>query len=117
MNFFEELDKIIQHDVLQQSHISIFLEKLVKLKEYDLLVKIIQVLINKDFKGNGKIISKILQWIKKAIRSKDDDKIIRYIDIIGRMSHLNTIKSGNRMTNIRVLALFNQLIKEAEESK
>lgn len=113
--FIEQLEKNIQYDQLQQSHISSFLEKLVKSEKYDLLVKSIQILIGKDYAGNSKIINKILQGIKKAIRMKDDDLIIRYIDIIGTMSFLNTVKSGNRQTNSRKLEKFNQLIKEAEE--
>jgi hypothetical protein len=115
--FIEQLEKNIQYNQLQQSHISSFLEKLAKSENYDLLVKSIQILIDKDYTGNGKIINKILQGIKKAIRTKNDDLIIRYIDIIGTMSFLNTVKSGNRQTNSRKLEKFNQLIKEAEENK
>jgi len=80
-----------------------------------LLIKSLQVLIDKDYTCNGKIIYKILQGIKRAMQSKNDNLIIRYIDIIRPMSVLNTVKSGNRKTNTIRLEKFNRLIKEAEE--
>jgi len=59
-----------------------FLENLVKLGKYDLLVKIIQIYIDEDYESKGKIIYKTLQVIKKAIQSKNDDLILKYIKYI-----------------------------------
>jgi hypothetical protein len=116
-NFMKEFELIIKHDLLHKSKINVFLNNLVMLERYDLLIKSLQILIDRDYTGNGKVINKILQGIKKAIRLKNDDLIIRYNNIIGTMSFLNTVKSGNRQTNARKLENFNKLIKEAEESK
>ena len=115
--FLEELGKTISYDMIRETHISVFLTKLVILQRYDLLIKTVQILLDKDFTGNDKVINKILQGIKRAIQSKSDNLIIRYINIINTMSILNTIKSGNRNTNARHLAKFEKLIKEAEEGK
>jgi len=103
-------------DILMQgSKIKGFLENLVKLHKYDFLIKIVQVLIDEDFMGNKRLLPKILQKIKNAIRSKNDDLIIRYVDIISKMNIINSIKSGNRQANAIHLEIFNKLINEAEE--
>jgi len=59
-----------------------FLENLAKLEKYDLLVKIIQIYIDQDYKYKGKMLYKILQNIKKAIQTKNDDLILKYIKFI-----------------------------------
>jgi hypothetical protein len=122
----EVIDTIGEDDIIENfrkildimmsgSQIKVFLENLAKLHKYDFLIKIIQVLIDEDFMGNKRLLPTILQKIKNAIRSKNDDLIIRYIDVIGKMNLINSIKSGNRQTNAIHLERFNKLIKEAEE--
>ena len=115
--FFKEFENVIKYNLIGKSYLSRFLKGLVVLGEDELLLRSLQILVDKDYTGNKKVIYKILQAIKKAIRLKDNNKIIRYIDIIGTMSFLNTVKSGNSVTNSRVLTNFNKLIKEAEETK
>jgi hypothetical protein len=59
-----------------------FLDNLVKLKKYDLLIKIIQIYIDQDYKYKGKMLYKILQNIKKAILDKNDDLILKYVKYV-----------------------------------
>jgi len=60
-------------------YIAKFLENLVKLEKYDLLLKIIQLYIDENYSNKGKMIDKMLPNIKKAIQSKNDNLIIKYI--------------------------------------
>jgi len=113
--FIEQLRKNVKNYVNQNTNISKFLEKLVQLKDYDLLIKSLQVLIDEDYTGNKTIISTLLQKIKRAI--PNDDLIIRYLNIIKSMSWSNSVKSGNRQMNAVNRDRFNKNIKEAEEFK
>ena len=117
-NFFKELERIIKHDFrLSYTSLSKILKEFVILNNFEFLLRGLQILIDQDYTGNKKIIYKILQSIKKSIREKQNDKIMKYIDIIGTMSFTNTVKSGNRTTNSRILDKFNKLIKDIDDQK
>ncbi len=59
-----------------------FLENLVRLEKYDLLVKIIQMYVDQNHKFKGKMIYKILQSIKKSILDKNKDLILKYVKFL-----------------------------------
>ena len=126
LNFLDFIDKeiligylkqIISKHLLYTYTTSNFLTKLVSLKNYDLLIECLKILIDEDHAGNGIIINKILQEVEKAIRLKNYDIIIKYINIISTMDYLNSVKSSNKMNAIKNLENFNKLIKQAGESK
>jgi len=63
--------------------IILFLENITKLEKYDLLFKTIQTyIITNDDQYKVKTTNKILQNLKKAIKSKNDDLILDYINQI-----------------------------------
>jgi 3-methyladenine DNA glycosylase AlkD len=113
--FIESFNKMAKYNNYPLGSIKNFLESFVKLENYDLLIKIIQILKDTDYEDNSKIIYIILQNIKKAIRLKRNDRILRYIDVISEMSVGTSVKSGNRNSNRINLERFNKVIKEIEE--
>lgn len=115
--FIDKFNDIIIDKNFQRTTLKNFLSILILLKKFDFLIRVIEVLVNNNYEGNKKIISKILQNIKKDIRSENIAKIIKYINIISSMNIFNTISSGNRQENRRNELRFNTLIKEIEDDK
>jgi len=96
------IEDFMTHDFIEQSNSDIFLKNLVKLQKYDLLIKFLERL-NYGYFFN--VIPIILKKTKKAIESKNDDLIMRYLDVL-------KIAYGYRIINSNKL---NRLIEEAEK--
>jgi len=87
-------DDYLENYFLLKGHrgtISVFLENLVYIEEYSLLIKILQRFIDNNFNNEGDIIEKILPKIEKSIQSKNKNNIIKYIQSL-RMFTYWTIK-------------------------
>jgi len=80
-NFILDFDIIIVNRT-NTFYIKQLLHKLIKLEKYDLLIKILNLLNLKNYKFTREVINIILPRIKKAIESKNNNLIMKYIDIL-----------------------------------
>lgn len=115
MEFIGENNIIKDFEILviyksNNSYIKLLLNKLVKLEKYELLIKILDLLILDDYGGNRKVIMIMLPLIKTAIELNNNEILIKYINIV------NTILDPKLGRNSK-LNMVDKLIKEAEQDK
>jgi hypothetical protein len=92
-------------------YIKQLLPVLVKLDRYDLLIKILDLLVIKDYKGSREVINSILPRVKKAIESKNNNLLMKYLNIIN-LSLDRKLRLG-----ISSILKFDKLIEDAERDE
>jgi hypothetical protein len=83
--FIKNYSLIVDNNSNIKSYIKKFLIDLVELKKYELIIKIIQIYIDKDYQHKGEKINKLLGYIKKDILLKNNYNIIEEIDFINNI--------------------------------
>ncbi len=92
---FEEMFTSLRAEYIKQ-----FLYKLIKLKRYELIIKIMDTLIIKNYKGSNKELKDILPYIIRAIELENDNLIARYLDVFDILSITSNKIRSMRLNNI-----------------
>ena len=105
INYFEKV--IIR--TTNTRYIKLLLDKLVKVQKYELFIKILDLLILKDYKGSREVLNMMSPRLQRAIDTNNNNLLIKYLDIVN-LSLDNKIRLGSelRLRNI------NKRIEDAE---
>jgi hypothetical protein len=115
LDFIGEDDFIIDFKrfIIQDSnnlYIKLLLNKLIKLEKYGLFMKVLDLLILKNYNGSGQVINIILPRLQKAIEIKNNNLLIKYLNILN-----SAIDGKLRLGGDRRLNIINKLIENAEQ--
>ena len=104
-NYF--INKLNYFYNFNSSYIKRLLKKLIRLEKYELLIKVLNLLMDKDYQGTRDIIRAILTRIrvKKAIETKNNNLINKYIQILnlgldGKLLFKKTLKDLQEIDDI-----------------
>jgi hypothetical protein len=109
-----EIFIITKSNIYNTRYVKNLLNILVKYERYELLLKVLDLLILRNYKGSSPVINMMLPNLQKAIELNNNNLLIKYLDILNLAldGELNIFRLGeNRVLKNRV----NELIKNAEQ--